>query len=90
MKALPCHIHAERQAMLERYLHAWLTSHALALSDLGKAKVREDLLRTLSGDLGAILGRKAEVLAGLVGVEVMQLGADLLIKGAMWLRAPKK
>lgn len=85
MKALPSNVNTERQALLERYLHAWLTSHALTLGDLTKAGVRDALFKTLSGDLGAILGRSAEVIAGHLGVHVMKIGTDLLQRASKLL-----
>jgi len=44
----------------------------------------------LSGDLGAILGRRADVLGGLLGMHFMRVGTGLLQKGADWLGGKKK
>lgn len=81
MHALPGNSSAERQVHLERYLHAWLTSHALTVRDLARASVRERLFKTLSGDVGAIIGKSADVIAGQIGMGAMKAGADLLQRG---------
>lgn len=82
MRALSGNSDAERQVHLERYLHAWLRAHALTLRDLADQGVRDRLLRALSSDVGAILGRSANLIAGQIGLGAMKLGADLLQKGA--------
>lgn len=82
IRSLPGNYDAERRVHLERYLQSWLTGHALSLSDLTKAEVRDRLLKTLSADFGTILGRSAEVIAGQIGLGVMKFGADWIQKGA--------
>lgn len=81
LKSLPGNAGAERQVHLERYLHAWLTTHALALSDLTRSDVRDRLLKTLSADLGAILGKSVETIAMHIGAGAMKAAAAGLQRG---------
>lgn len=82
MRALPGHVNTERQDLLRRYLHAWLSSHALTLGDLTRADVRKALLDTLAKDFGAILDQSAAIIAGQIGMGVMKLGVEMLQRGA--------
>lgn len=71
LKALPGHVNTERRVLLERYMHAWLTSHALTVGDLARADVRKALLKTLSEDLKDFARQRA-------GAVAMNLGAELM------------
>lgn len=82
VRALPGNYDAERRIHLERYLQSWLTGHALKLSDLARADVRDRLLKTLSADFGSILGRSAEIIAGQIGLGVMKAATGAIQKGA--------
>ena len=80
-KTLPGNTAAERRVHLERYIQAWLCTHALMLSDLADANVRDRLLKTLSADLGSLLGRGADAIAMQVGMGVVKLGTNILQRG---------
>lgn len=80
-KSLPGNAAAERRVHLERYLEAWLRTHAFMLSDLADAIVRDRLLKTLSMDLGSILGKGADAIAMQIGAGVMKLGSNLVQQG---------
>ena len=71
----------ERRIHLERYLEIWLRSHALTIGDLAKESVRTRLLGTLSADLGTILGKSVDAVAGYIGMRVMRAGSEALQKG---------
>lgn len=81
MKTLPGNAAAERRVHLERYIHAWLCGHAMMLSDLAQPEVRDRLLKTLSADLGSLLGKGADAIAMQIGMGVMKVGTNLLQKG---------
>lgn len=69
-KSQPASVDPERLGHLEQYVRAWLRTHALRMSDLGKAAIWDLLLKTLSKDLQTLGGKSVDLVAHYVGLRV--------------------